>query len=79
MLIILSVPINIFAQEIDDEYDELDYIWLENEVENAKTEEELAINSRYAVIFDRTSKTAMWGKNENVEVPMASTTKIITT
>lgn len=77
-LIILCIPINIFAQEIDDEYEELDYIWLENEVENAKTEEKLTINSRYSVIFDRTSKTAIWGKNENMEVPMASTTKIMT-
>lgn len=77
-LIILCIPINIFALEIDDDYEELDYVWLEEEIENAKNDEELAINSRYAVIFDRTSKTAIWGKNENMEVPMASTTKIMT-
>lgn len=36
------------------------------------------IQSRSAVIFDRNSKQIIWGKQENLRVPMASTTKIMT-
>ena len=78
MLIIICIPINKFAQDLDDEYEELDYVWLEEEIQNAKIQNDLKIDSRYAVIFDRASKTVIWGKNEEKEVPMASTTKIMT-
>ena len=36
------------------------------------------INSRIAVIYDRASGKVMYGKNENKQTPMASTTKILT-
>lgn len=36
------------------------------------------INSRAAIIYDRTSKTILYGKQENTRRPMASTTKIMT-
>ncbi len=36
------------------------------------------LNSRRCVIFDRTSKTVMYGKNEELRSAMASTTKIMT-
>lgn len=36
------------------------------------------INARHAVILDRNSKTVLYGKNENEQCKMASTTKIIT-
>lgn len=36
------------------------------------------INARHAVIFDRVSKTVLYGKNENEKCKMASTTKILT-
>ena len=77
-LIILCIPKIVFAQEIDDEYEELDYVWLNEEIQSAKELNKPDINSRCAVIFDRGSKTVIWGKNENKEVPMASTTKIMT-
>lgn len=38
----------------------------------------LEISSGYAIAYDRSSKSAIWGKNENTQVPMASTTKIMT-
>lgn len=43
-----------------------------------ETGEELNLNSRAAVIYDRSSKTILYGKNENERRPMASTTKIMT-
>lgn len=78
LLIIIYIPIAVVAVEIEDEYDEVDYVWLEEEISKAKEDKTPNINSRSAVIFDRASKTVIWGKNENIEVPMASTTKIMT-
>lgn len=78
LLIIIYIPIATVAVEIEDEYDEVDYVWLEEEISKAKEDKTPNINSRSAVIFDRASKTVIWGKNENKEVPMASTTKIMT-
>ena len=63
---------------VDEDYEELDYVWLQEEVNKAKEAENISINSRYAVVYDRTSKTVIWGKDQNKEVPMASTTKIMT-
>lgn len=37
------------------------------------------INSKAAIIFDRNSKEILYGKNENIKKPMASTTNLITT
>lgn len=74
IIVYLSLPV--FA--INGDYEELDYIWLEEEVNKAKEVEEPKINSRYGVVYDRASKTVIWGKDETREVPMASTTKIMT-
>ena len=41
-------------------------------------EETPEILSRSAVVLDRVSNEIIWGKNEHVQVPMASTTKILT-
>lgn len=83
LIILLSIffifSINIFsvADEIEEE---TDYIWLNEEIENASANptEEPVLNSRYACVFDRTSKQVIFGKDENKRVPMASTTKIMT-
>lgn len=75
--IISCVSFPCFAVDEDD-YEELDYVWLDEEINKAKEAENININSRYAVVYDRTSKTIIWGKDENREVPMASTTKIMT-
>lgn len=40
--------------------------------------DDLQISSGYAIAFDRGSKSVIWGKNEKQQVPMASTTKIMT-
>ena len=74
--IILCVSFPCFA--VDEELEELDYVWLNEEINKAKDADNLTINSRYAVVYDRTSKTVIWGKDEAREVPMASTTKIMT-
>lgn len=58
--------------------EKIDYAWIEKEIGDAKNEEDLNILSKHAVIFDRKSKTIIFGKAENEEVPMASTTKIMT-
>lgn len=40
--------------------------------------EEPTINARHAIVYDRKSKKAIYGKNENEKCKMASTTKIMT-
>lgn len=75
--VILCIPLTCFAVNEED-YEELDYVWLEEEINKAKEEEKPNINSRYAVVFDRASKTVIWEKESQKEVPMASTTKIMT-
>jgi len=47
------------------------------EVSSVVTDEP-SINSRAAIIYDRTSGTILYGKNENEKRKMASTTKIMT-
>lgn len=74
--IFLIIIFPIFA--VDGDYEELDYIWLQEEIKGAKEAKEPKIYSRYAVIYDRESKSVIWGKDENKQVPMASTTKIMT-
>ena len=77
-LIIINIPIVNLTVDLEDDYEELDYVWLEEEINKAKEANEPNISSRCAVIYDRASKTVIWGKNEEKEVPMASTTKIMT-
>lgn len=55
-----------------------------NDLENiistsATTDEELILNSRIAIAYDRESGKTIWGKNENKRTAMASTTKIMAT
>ena len=75
--LVILINLNILAYEIEEE---TDYIWLEEEIEytSASPQNEPALSSRYVVAFDRDSKCIMYGKNENKQVPMASTTKIMT-
>ena len=74
--IIVCIPLTCIAANED--YEELDYVWLEEEINKAKEAKLPNINSRYAVVFDRTSKTVIWEKDSKKQVPMASTTKIMT-
>ena len=73
-ILIMVLPFQILAQ--DDE--ETDYIWLKQEIEIAQKIKEPGIYSKSAVIYDRGSKTILYGKNEHERLPMASTTKIMT-
>lgn len=84
ILIILLILINVSTTYADDvENDEF-----ESNIEEINSSiidvvsnnviEEPITNSRKCVIYDRNSKTVIWGKNENVKCAMASTTKIMT-
>ena len=71
---------NINLVSADDIDDELDISFIHQDIEDVLSENinEPNIISRSAVIFDRDSKEIIWGKNESLRVPMASTTKIMT-
>ena len=77
LILVINFPIISFGFEIEED---TDYIWLEEEITNvsANKANELKLNSKCAVVFDRNSKAVIFGKNENKRVPMASTTKIMT-
>ncbi len=61
--------------------EETDYTWLYEEIMNtsSKLTEEPTLSSKYVCALDRESEEIIYGKNENKRVPMASTTKIMTT
>lgn len=77
IIVLASFNASVFAYEIEEE---TDYVWLKEEIENVSTNvsKEPSILSRSAIAFDRNSKTILYGKNYDKEVPMASTTKIMT-
>lgn len=52
--------------------------WKDEIIQTSNCNEELKINSRAGIIYDRKSKRVIWGKSENEKRPMASTTKIMT-
>lgn len=63
----------------DDEIDDIQNEDVENIIEaSAKCEEELNINSRIAVAYDRETGLKIWGKDDDKKTAMASTTKIMT-
>lgn len=63
--------------ENEDEINESDVNESVINVSNSHTEE-LNLNSRIAIAYDRKSGKVIWGKNENKRTAMASTTKIMT-
>ena len=77
IIALMCVNVSVFAYEIEEE---TDYVWLKEEIENVSTNvsKEPSILLRSAIAFDRNSKTILYGKNYDKEVPMASTTKIMT-
>lgn len=64
----------------DVEENETEERYYENEIETVSNdlEKDPTINSRRYVVYDRKSKRVIYGKNEEVKGPMASTTKIMT-
>ena len=78
-LILSIMNLNFLSVYADDIAEEPEYEFTEELIEtNSNVKEEPNIFSKNAVIYDRKSKTILYGKNENNRVPMASTTKIMT-
>jgi len=77
--IILITP-KVFADDEDLEEEINDTAWIYEQIEaaNSNVTNEPIINSRAAVIYDRTSGEVIWGKEEKSQRKMASTTKIMT-
>lgn len=81
LLVVLGSICNINYVLADDE-DEGDY--KQNEIEelivesSVKPSQEPQINAKASIIYDRTTKEVIWGKNETDKRAMASTTKIMT-
>lgn len=67
-----------FANIDDDEVIDINEIKKETIEAVSKNTEELKLNSKIGLIFDRNSKTILYDKNGLKQVPMASTTKIMT-
>lgn len=83
MLLIFSfIIITAFPVFADDENEEeWDESLLQEELIQAGATTQVEppkLTARRAVIYDRTSKRVLWGKQENTRCAMASTTKIIT-
>lgn len=75
IIFILSFNYIVFADDKNEEI--LDNFSSLVEV-SSDTAQEPIINSRSAIIYDRTSGSVLFGKNENEKRKMASTTKIMT-
>lgn len=82
--IIMIVLIN-FSVTYADDMEENEENFNVEEIKNSQIEEVSkqvdqtpTINSRRYIIYDRKSKTTIYGRNENVKTAMASTTKIMT-
>lgn len=82
IILILLILINICVPTIyadDGDEEELNEIEMQEIVESAtKPAIEPVLNSKSAIIYDRTTKKVIWGKNEYKKKAMASTTKIMT-
>ncbi len=74
-LLIIIFPTYVLADDYLENENTILNLEIHSSVESSKIP---SINARYAVIFDRTSKAVIYGKNENETCKMASTTKILT-
>ena len=77
---IISIMPKVYADDEDLEEDINDTAWIYEQIEAASSNvtSEPIINSRAAVVYDRTSGEVIWGKDEKAQRKMASTTKIMT-
>ncbi len=78
MFTILYINTISYANIDDNEIIDVDEIKKETIETVAKNANELKLNARVGLIFDRNSKTILYEKNGLKQVPMASTTKIMT-
>lgn len=75
ILMIFSYIFPVYADDEDSEnFSDISSINVSSEINS-----EPSINSRAAIIYERSSGTVLFGKNENEKRKMASTTKIVTT
>ena len=79
ILIILFNSCIVFA-DLEDDKEQINIREIKEElVETAKTlNNEPKLNSRVALVYDRSSGRVLYEKNGNKQTPMASTTKIMT-
>lgn len=78
LIFITCFTIPIYADDIEEEdisIEDLQALVVESVAEPIK---EPNLNARAAIIYDRTTKEVIWGKNETQKRAMASTTKIMT-
>ena len=77
-LIVTVFSINLSFANLDDN-EKIDINEIKNEVVSTSNniENEPKLNSRVAAIYDRLSGKLLYGKNEDKQTPMASTTKIM--
>ncbi len=78
IMILLVLNSTCLANIDDNESIDIDEIKKEMVQTVAKNTEDLKLNARIGLIFDRNSKTILYEKNGLKQVPMASTTKIMT-
>lgn len=76
IIIVLILPAVCFADDILEENELDNFLEVSNEVANPTKEP--TTNSKNIVALDRKSLTVLYKKNAYKEVPMASTTKIMT-
>lgn len=77
-IIIMLLSTNCYANIDDNENINLNQIKKEAVETSAETADEIKLNSKIGLIYDRNSKTILYEKNGLKQVPMASTTKIMT-
>lgn len=77
-VLLLNICLPIFADDIDEILEDEEQIKQDIIETSATVEKTPQISSRAAIIYDRTSKRIIWGKEENQKRAMASTTKIMT-
>ena len=77
---IIAIMPKVYADDEDLEEEINDTAWIYEQIEAASSNitNEPIINSRSAVVYDRTSGEVIWGKDEKSKRKMASTTKIMT-
>ena len=78
VIIVLAFCFIVNTFSFADNFDEDDFSLDQDVIASTVPTDIPNINARHAVIFDRASKTVLYGKNENEKCKMASTTKILT-
>ena len=77
-LLILSSLHTVCADDVDEEDENVEITQETISEVSSNLSDEPVLNSRRCVVYDRISKTVIYGKNENTKSAMASTTKIMT-